>query len=201
MKLLLATSNVGKAQEMRGALERPGLELLDLSNLPFIEAPHETGKSFEENAIQKARYYFEHSKLAVVADDSGIIVEALKDELGIHTRRWGAGKDVGDAEWIAFFLERMKHEKNKRARFICVLAYMDEKAKLHTFEGSCDGVITDTLEADYLTGLPISACFIPDGSDKVFSALSIEEKNQFSHRGRALHLFKEFLRSPQGKVN
>lgn len=201
MKFLIATSNKGKAHEMRGSLEGVGSEVLDLSNFPAIEAPHEIGNTFKENAIQKARYYFEHAKLPVVADDSGIIVEALKNELGIHTRRWGAGKDVSDAEWITFFLKRMKRERNRRARFICVLAYIDNQGQLHTFEGSCDGVITETLEADYLPGLPLSACFRPDGSDKVFSALSTEEKNRFSHRGRALHLFKEFLRSPQGKEN
>ncbi len=201
MKLLLATSNKGKAHEMRGALEGLGLEILDPEDFPHIKAPHESGQTFSENAIQKARYYFENTKLPVVADDSGIIVEALKDELGIHTRRWGAGKDVSDAEWIDFFLSRMKHEKNKRARFMCVLAYIDDKGDLHTFEGSCDGIITDIPEAAYLAGLPLSACFRPDGSDKVFSALSVEEKNQFSHRGRALQKLKKFLRSPEGKQN
>ncbi|MBI5156311.1 non-canonical purine NTP pyrophosphatase [Candidatus Peregrinibacteria bacterium] len=201
MKLLLATSNKGKIQEMREALNGCGLEILDPHDLPDVIAPHETGDTFLENAVQKARYYFERTKLPVVADDSGIIVEALKDELGIHTRRWGAGKDVSDAEWIDFFLDRMKRESNKRARFVCVLAYINEKGELHTFEGSCDGVLTGKPEAEYLPGLPLSACFRPDGSDKVFSALSVEEKNQFSHRGRALHKFKEFFQSPQGKQN
>jgi len=104
----------------------------------------------------------------------------------------GAGPEANDEEWITFFLDRMKGEKSKRARFTCVLAVYDGN-EVHTFEGYCDGVITETLEAEYLPGLPISACFRPDGYDTVFSALSVEEKNRVSHRGKAVRELKEYL--------
>lgn len=149
--------------------------------------------TFEANALQKARFYYEKAKLPVLADDSGIIVEALEKELGIHTRRWGAGPKATDEEWISYFLERMGNEKNKRARFVCALAYIDEQGQEHLFEGTCDGVITKSLEADYLPGLPISACFRPDGHKAVYSAMNIEQKNSTSHRGRALRSFQKFL--------
>jgi XTP/dITP diphosphohydrolase len=87
----------------------------------------------------------------------------------------------------------MDQEQNRRARFVCSLAYIDHKGTEHVFEGTCDGMITRTLEADYLPGLPISACFKPDGFDRVYSALTIEQKNSTSHRGRALKKFAEFL--------
>ncbi len=156
--------------------------------------PAETGTTFAENAAQKALYYFGKSKLPTLADDSGIEVDALKGELGLHTRRWGAGPAASDEEWIRYFLDRMKREKNKRARFVCHLAHVDAGGKIHLFDGTCEGSITDDLEADYLPGLPISACFRPKGFDRVFSALTIEQKNSSSHRGRAALSFRNFLR-------
>jgi XTP/dITP diphosphohydrolase len=194
MKILLGTSNRGKVHEMREALDGLGLTLLSLHDIPAIGAqPEETGSTFVENAIQKATFYHQQANFPTVTDDSGIIVEALENELGIHTRRWGAGADATDQEWIDHFLDRMKKEENKRARFVCALAYIDEGGQLHEFEGSCDGVITDDLEASYLPGLPISACFRPDGHSSVFSALSIEQKNSTSHRGRAVHKLRQHL--------
>ena len=195
MRLLLATSNPGKITEMREALDGLGLELLSVDEVKTIGMPAETGKTFAENAAQKAHHYFAETGLPTVADDSGIHVEALEGELGIHTRRWGAGPRATDEEWIEYFLNRMKTENNKRAQFVCTLAHVDQEGRLHVFEGTCDGMITDELEADYLPGLPISACFRPDGENAVFSALSIEQKNSTSHRGRALHTFREFLQT------
>lgn len=193
MKLLIGTNNEGKVIEIAEALSGLPLEILSPIDLSIHETPEETGNTFEDNALQKARFYFELSKLPTLADDSGIIVEALKDELGIHTRRWGAGPQANDEKWISYFLESMRKEENKRAHFHCTLAYIDEKGDEHLFEGTCDGVITDELEASYLPGLPISACFRPDGFSAVYSGLSIEQKNSTSHRGRAVKRFRNFL--------
>jgi XTP/dITP diphosphohydrolase len=195
MPLIIGTTNAGKIVEIREALFGLHLEILSPLDLHYIEnSPIETGSTFAENALQKARFYHERSGLPTLADDSGIIVEALRDELGIHTRRWGAGADASDEEWIAHFLKRMQEEGNKRARFVCVLAYIDQNGKEHLFEGTCNGVTTEELEVDYLPGLPISACFKPDGYDCVYSAMKIEQKNSTSHRGKALLRFSEFLR-------
>jgi XTP/dITP diphosphohydrolase len=195
MQLLLGTNNKGKVIEMQEALSSLHLSVVTPIDLGITDVPEETGDTFMENAEQKARFYFEKGNLPTLADDSGIIVDALKDELGIHTRRWGAGKDATDEQWIAHFLDRMSKEENKRARFLCTLVYIDQEGTSHMFEGRCDGIITDQLEAEFLPGLPISACFKPTGYDKVYSALSIEEKNRVSHRGKALQAFEEFLSS------
>jgi XTP/dITP diphosphohydrolase len=193
-KYLLATSNKGKIIEIRECLAGLDVELLapdDLDDVP--SAPHETEDTFEGNAVQKAKHYFEATGIPCIADDSGILVEVLSEELGIHTRRWGAGPEANDKEWITYFLDRMKEEGNKRARFTCVIALIEEDGALHTFEGHCDGEITEKLEADYLPGLPISACFRPDGCDKVFSALTVDQKNSVSHRGRAVKMLKDYI--------
>ena len=195
---LLATTNKGKIIEMRESLADFNCTLRTPDVLPHpLTLPPEHRDTFEENALEKARFCFAQSGIPAIADDSGILVEALQKELGIHTRRWGAGPKASDAEWIAYFLERMRLEKNKRAEFVCVLAFVDSVI-IRTFEGRCTGIITETLEAEYLPGLPISACFRPDGCDRVFSALSLEEKNRISHRGKAMTKLRIFLEQEHG---
>lgn len=196
MKLLLATTNAGKAIEIREALSGLSVECMTLKELPHPPAmPDETGTTYVDNAKQKAIYCYDYAGLPTLADDSGIIVEAMAGELGIHTRRWGPGKDASDEEWIAAFLKRMEKEPNKRARFICALAYIDAEGTLQMFEGETTGTITERLEASYLPGLPVSACFKPDGCTKVYSALTVEEKNALSHRGKALGKLRGHLAS------
>lgn len=197
MRLLIGTGNKGKVMELSESLAGLGVDVVSAADLGMTQSPHETGETFAANAAQKARFYRERGGLPTLADDSGILVEALSDELGIHTRRWGAGPDASDHAWVSFFLERMRSEENKRARFVCVLCYIDESGAEHLFEGTCDGVITDELEADYLPGLPISACFRPDGHERVYSALTVSEKNAISHRGRAMQKFRDYLISIQ----
>lgn len=195
MQLLIGTNNEGKIIEIAEVLGALPVKIVTPVHLNISDTPDETGATFEENALQKARFYFERSGLPTVADDSGIIVEALEDELGLHTRRWGAGPAASDEEWITYFLKRMEKEKNKKARFVCTLAYIDALGATFTFEGRCEGIITPTLEADYLPGLPISACFKPEGHERVFSALAIQDKNSVSHRGKATQQLKIFLMS------
>lgn len=195
MKLLIGTSNKGKIIEMREALTGLNLEIVTPLDLNVTEAPKEEGETFADNAREKAWFYHQWSGLPTLADDSGILVEALQNELEIHTRRWGAGANASDHHWIEFFLERMREEKNKNARFVCNLCFIDDQGKEHLFEGVCDGTITEELEADYLPGLPISACFKPEGYDHVYSALSVNEKNAISHRGRALNEFITYIKS------
>lgn len=194
MELLLATTNKGKIVEIGEVLHDLPITVKTPADFAISESPHEHGETYRDNAIIKAAYYFERAHVPTVADDSGIVVHALKNELGVQTRRWGAGPDATDEEWINFFLRRMEKETNRHATFICCLAYIDPEGETHVFEGTCEGEITKTLEASYLPGLPISACFKPDGYSAVYSAMSIEQKNSTSHRGRALLKLKEFLR-------
>jgi XTP/dITP diphosphohydrolase len=183
--------------EIGEVLRSLNVQLRTPDEFPIIGHPAEDESSYQGNAIAKARFYYDQTGLPTLADDSGIHVEALSGELGIHTRRWGAGPEASDQEWIEHFLECMEDETNRRASFVCVLAYIDQSGQLKTFEGRSDGTITHALESEYLPGLPISACFRPDGYEKVFSALTVEEKNSISHRGRALLQMKKHLESVQ----
>jgi XTP/dITP diphosphohydrolase len=199
MRLLLGTNNIGKVIEIGEGLQGLPLEIVTPEAVAIQEVPNETGSTFADNAALKARFFFERSGIPTAADDSGIIVEALANELGVHTRRWGAGADASDEEWITFFLDRMKKEENRRAAFVCSMAYIDHEGNLHQFEGRCSGIITPTLEAPYLPGLPISSVFKPEGFHRVFSALSIEQKNSTSHRGRAVSELRKHLERSLGQ--
>ncbi len=195
MRLLVGSTNKGKILEIAEALRDLPIELTDPLTHGITDSPAEEGSTFAENALLKARYYQRASGLPTIADDSGIEIEALKGELGLHTRRWGAGPDASDEEWIAHFLKRMERESNRRARFLCTIAYVDDAGTEYLFKGVCDGEITRELEADYLAGLPLAACFRPEGFDRVYSALSVEQKNRTSHRGRAVDALRKFLES------
>lgn len=178
---------------MSEVLSDSNFEIVTPKQLGISGSPVEDGDTYEANALIKARWFYEQSNgVPTLAGDSGIEIEALQGELGKHTRRWGAGPEATDEEWITYFLDRMSREHNKRAAFVCYLAYIDPEGNEHVFNGRCEGVITQTLEAAYLPGLPISACFKPDGYTSVFSALTIEQKNSTSHRGKAVHSFKKF---------
>ncbi len=178
---------------MNDVLSGLPLSIITPADIGIVTEPVEHGETYQDNAILKATHYAGIAHMPTLADDSGIIVDALHNELGVHTRRWGAGPKATDQEWIDFFLKRMHKESNRQARFVCCLAYIDTAGTTHIFEGVCNGVITLTLEAAYLPGLPISACFRPEGHDRVYSAMSVEQKNAVSHRGQALQKFLAFL--------
>lgn len=196
-KILIATGNKGKLKEILEVLDGLPFEFLSLNDFPKFADCEENLETFQENAALKAKYYFEKigGTMPVLADDSGIIVDALKGELGIKTRRWGAGAKATDQEWIDFFLNRMEEieDEKRSARFICAAAICLDLENIKTFQGETDGFITRSLEAEIMSGLPLSSCFKPLGLDKVYSALSVEEKNFLSHRGKAFGKLKEFI--------
>ena len=198
MKILIATKNSGKFAEIREMLSGLKAEFVSLDDLKITEDFPEHGESFEENALGKARFYSAlcaqtAANAAVVADDSGIFVETLGDELGLKTRRWGAGHEASDEEWLAHFMEKMAKEKNRKAKFVCAAAYVNGNEE-KIFLGETEGVITESVEAPVKAGIPLSSVFKPDGYEKVFAALSLAEKNELSHRGKAFSKVRDFLR-------
>lgn len=195
-QLLVATSNKGKFKEICEILGHLPYKILALPDLGLTGDYEEMGETFEENALGKAKYYAEKSGIMTIAEDSGILVEALKGELGVKTRRWGKGENANDEEWIEHFLEIMKqfpNEKQRKASFVCCSALVVGDGESFVFEGRTDGVITPNLEAPIQHGLPLSSCFIPEGFEKVYAALAIDEKNRVSHRGKAMQALSDFL--------
>ncbi|MFA6024045.1 MAG: non-canonical purine NTP pyrophosphatase [Candidatus Gracilibacteria bacterium] len=186
MKLLVATKNPGKFEEIREMLLPLGAELLSLAEVGISDDFFEGGDGFEENALGKARFYFEKSGIPAVADDSGIFVEALESELGVKTRRWGAGERASDEEWLEQFLKRMESEENRNAEFVCAAAYAGPEGE-RVFVGDTKGTLAMAPQVPVRQGIPLSSIFYPEGYRKVYAELSLDEKNAVSHRGKAFN--------------
>lgn len=194
MKILIATKNPGKFEEIKAMLSEFPAEFVSLADCGIQDEFPENSDSFEENALGKARFYYEKSGLPTLADDSGLIVDALKNELGVKTRRWGAGEQASDEEWLEFFLQRMEKETNRLAQFVCIAAYKNADQE-KSFRGESSGFITPKIEAPIKTGIPLSSVFKPNGLEKVYAALSHEQKNTLSHRGKAFAQLLHFLKN------
>ena len=195
-KLLIATANPGKLHEIKEMLEGLDYDIQGIADLGLRNDYVEEGDTHEEIAMKKARYFFDQCGIMTMADDSGIIVDALKSELGVKTRRWGAGEKVSDVEWLAYFMKAMEHvpEKQRTAHFVCCCCVIDAEGQAHLFKGQTDGIISREVEAPIKHGLPLSSVFRPNGYDEVYSALEVAEKNEVSHRGKAVKKVREWMK-------
>ncbi|MBN2087939.1 non-canonical purine NTP pyrophosphatase [Candidatus Peregrinibacteria bacterium] len=192
-KILISTHNFGKYKELMEVLDDLPFKFVSLNDENIEEDVEENGDTYEANAIIKAEFFGKMTGLPTIADDSGIHIDALNGELGVKTRRWGAGEKASDEEWLEFFLARMSYEENRRAEFISVVAFYRPGQETLTFRGECLGKILSEPQVDLEHGIPLSAVFLPDGKDKVFSALSKNEKNAISHRGKAIKQLHDYL--------
>lgn len=200
MRILIATHNKGKLSEILEVLSGLPHEFVSLSDLGITEDVEETGLTHDENALIKARFFQEKTGLATIAEDSGIYVDAFPGDFGVYTRRWKGLHDASDEEWIARFLSEVSRipAEKRTARFVCCATFLpaptvDTPAPV-TVVGETSGVITEKLHAPLRVGIPISSCFIPDGFREVYAALSIDEKNKISHRGKAMQQLHDYLK-------
>lgn len=193
IELLFATRNAHKTAEIQTILG-PRFHVNDLVDHPEIPHIAETGKTFEDNAILKAVTVSKYIPSFVVADDSGLEVDALSGAPGIYSARY-AGPEAGDNEKIGKLLEqlgRVGAPKNAgRARFRCVLALAHEGEVLGIFEGLVEGRIADRPRGSH--GFGYDPIFIPNGFQQTFGELEPAKKNQLSHRARALEKLGAFL--------
>ena len=189
-KLLVASRNAKKLAELRRVLDAAGISGLDLVSLddvePFDEAP-ETGATFEENAIAKARDGFAATGLATLADDSGLEVDALRGMPGVLSARWSGGHG-DDASNYALLLAQMRDVPDFRrgAAFVSACALVSGPVDITVVRGSWPGVIA--REPLGQGGFGYDPVFIPEGEGRSAAQLSPEEKDAVSHRGRALAL-------------
>jgi len=191
VKLLIATNNQGKLREYLALLEGLPLELTYLAKEGIHLKVEETGKSFTENAILKARTYAEASGLVTLADDSGLEVDALGGEPGIQSARYGGLKT--DEERYRLLLKRLEGVpwEKRSARFRCVIAIAFPGGEVHTFEGSCEGMINFEPRGQY--GFGYDPVFYLPEYGLTMAELPPEEKNRISHRARALRKARLFL--------
>jgi XTP/dITP diphosphohydrolase len=194
LEVIVATRNKGKIREIRKALKGLGLRiysLRDFQDLPEIE---EDGKSFSENALKKARFYSKHFGKLTIADDSGLEVDGLKGRPGIYSARY-AGEGASSQENNQKLLREMQGlPLSKRgAQFKCVIAVVSHDGKEAVAEGSCKGTIG--FEEKGRKGFGYDPLFIIPKYGKTMAQLSLEEKNEMSHRGKALKKIRRIIQS------
>jgi XTP/dITP diphosphohydrolase len=184
MKLLIATRNAHKLDEIRAILSRPGLTLLGVAELgrPLPEVVEDAG-TFTGNALKKARMLCAASELWTLADDSGLEVDALDGAPGVYSARY-AGESAGDAANNARLLRELDGVEDRRARFRCVLALAAPDGRDWTVEGCCEGRIAHAPSGT--GGFGYDPLFHPVGATRSFAELTPAEKNRISHRARAL---------------
>ncbi len=189
-KIVLATQNEHKIQEIAPPLEALGFEVLSLAEFEEYEAPNETGKTFWENARLKARALRKHTSSAILADDSGLEVEALQQAPGVHSKRFS--DEGGDTANNRLLLKKMENKTNRRAVFRTVMVLMMEDGREVSFDGTLAGYIHTAIEGD--EGFGYDAIFIPVGHSETLATLGFAHKQRISHRKRCLDKVLAYLR-------
>ena len=192
--LLIGSNNKDKAQEIRALLDDSPWNIKSLADLTPVPEPEETEKTFEGNALLKARYYAERFGVACVADDSGLEVDALDGAPGVYSARY-AGENCTYADNNRKLLAALKGvpEERRQARFVCMAAFVDEEGGEHVERGTVEGVIAPECRGEY--GFGYDPLFVPEGFDRSFGELTPEAKSAVSHRGRAFRKLCEYLAS------
>ena len=192
MKIVLASRNAGKAREARAALEGTGVELLGMGEAGLDFEVEETGETYAENALLKARAACAASGLPALADDSGVEVDALPGELGVRSARFG-GEGLDDSGRNALLIEKMLGvpEARRGARYVCVLAFVKPDGRFGFFEGALHGRLLRAPRGEGGFGYD-PLMYLPDRGCAV-SELPLEVKHRVSHRGAALARFRTWL--------
>ncbi len=191
--LLIATGNAGKVAEMRLLLGDLPFMFRSLSDFPDIFEVDETGSTYEENAVLKARGYSQQTDSIALADDSGLEIEALGNAPGVLSARY-AGNETPFDEKIALLLAELAKagDGDRKARFVCTMALADPRGQtLITSTGICDGTIA--LESSGLNGFGYDPIFVPNGHRMTFGELADPIKHEISHRARASRTIIRYL--------
>lgn len=184
-EIIIATKNKGKAKDFEALLEPMGYKVLTLHDV----APHmdveETGETFEENAILKAETIAEELQATVIADDSGLEIDALGGEPGVYSARY-SGEEKNDESNMDKVLQKLVQvpADEKTARFRCVLALASPGQETIIFEGVCEGLIADERKGDH--GFGYDPIFYVPSHEKTMAEMKPEEKAAISHRGNAI---------------
>ncbi len=190
--IVLATQNRDKREELQEALSEFTVKILSLNDFPFIGEIEEVGQTLQENSMIKAKTVHNLTQLPVIADDTGLEVEALNGAPGIYSARY-AGEDVTYEDNVNKLLAEMENIplENRKAQFRTVISFVDKDRELWT-EGTIKGIIGESAKGK--NGFGYDPVFFVPELGKTFSELSIGEKNRISHRGLAMKKFRILLR-------
>lgn len=190
MKLILASNNKKKLKELREILSGFGIEVLSQSEAGIDLEVEETGSTFAENAFLKADGACKVSGEACIADDSGLVVEALGGAPGVYSARYG-GEGLDDTQRYELLLKNLENEEHRDAKFVSSIACVFPDGSVIRAEGECRGVITREPRGE--GGFGYDPVFYMESLGKTMAEVTPEEKNAVSHRGNALRKFREEL--------
>ena len=193
MKLLIGTGNSHKLKEISNILDFPEVQFISLKDLPAVREPDENGLSFAENALIKARYYFDNFGIPCLADDSGLEVNALNGGPGIYSSRF-AGPEAEDMDNNRLLLQKLANIEDTSANYVCVTAFVDEKNE-EVFEGKFYGKIGRDFKGKNGFGYDPLFYFEHKGNLKTVAELEPEIKDSISHRAIAVHRFKAWFKN------
>ncbi len=190
MKFVLATHNPGKIREMSAILGGLGVEVVSPADVGITVDVEETGTTFAENAMLKAKAICAAAGLPAIADDSGLCVDALNGGPGVYSARYG-GEGLDDKGRYMLLLNSMRGQTTRKAHFACAIACAFPNGDELTAQGQCDGAIAFAPMGQ--GGFGYDPVFLVPELGKTFGQLSAEEKSAISHRGKALREFSEKL--------
>ncbi len=188
-ELIFATHNENKTNEIRAIL--PQYKVQSLADINFTEEIEETGKTLKENALIKAKTIFDKLGKPCFADDTGLEVHSLGGAPGVYSARY-AGKEANAENNMQKLLTELKDKKDRSAAFKTVIAYVDANGAPHFFEGTVEGEIVFEKAGD--RGFGYDPLFKPAGYEQTFAQMTPIQKNEISHRSRAVALFVAYLR-------
>lgn len=187
-EIVIATRNKGKTAEIRDLLKGFPVEIKNLDDFGPIPEVEEDGDTFDENAYKKASFTARVLGIPALADDSGLIVEALDGAPGVHSARY-AGENASDRERCQKLLAAMDGTENRKAAFACVISIAVPSGPALTYEGRCEGTITQAPRG--ANGFGYDPIFFYPSLGKTFAELTRQEKSHVSHRGKALREVQE----------
>ena len=190
MMLTFATSNAHKVAEIRSLLPK-GITIQCLSDIGFKDEIIETSPTIEGNSLQKAKFLSEKLGIACFAEDTGLEIEVLNGRPGVYSARY-AGERASYADNVQKVLVELEGKKNRRAQFKTVITYYDGVGSV-SFTGLCEGEILTKGRGE--GGFGYDPIFVPTGCNHSFAEMRLIEKNEYSHRRKALDLFLEWLKN------
>jgi XTP/dITP diphosphohydrolase len=208
-RLLVATTNPAKLAEYRLLLRELQLETISLREIGIIEAPEESGATFAENALIKARFYFKRGGVATIADDGGLEIDALGGEPGVRSHRWLGSGENSDRALVNEVIKRMKgveaSKRTARIRAVAALIYKDgDEVRERTAEAAIEGIIAERAYPEIRPGFPYRAVLMLPERNQYLAELGDEQEAQISQRRVALRMLwadlERLARSARGRL-
>ena len=198
MQIMLSTRNRSKTDQIKALLTGLNVSVLSLADLGVVGEAVEDGDTLEANALKKAIFANQKTRMWSIADDTGFYIDALNGRPGIYAARW-AGEGLSTEEIMRYTLDQLKDvPMDRRTGTFRTVAVVVTQTGWLKFDGSVKGTILTEPRTACQPNMPYSAIFVPDGQQKVWAEMSVEEENSISHRGKAFSQVRNFLHQTLG---